>query len=103
MNRFAIGHVLIKTRQLQLAVKNFQQLGFTVTYRTDPSKTHNALIYLQDGSFLELFNPKPINLPDQLLRPLHPAVVNRFLYYLNSQEAMLVYFGQKAYRRASAG
>ena len=98
MNRFAIGHVLIKTRQLKQAVENFQQLGFTVTYRTDPSKTHNALIYLQDGSFLELFNPKPINLPDQLiravfqlLRPLHPAMVNRFLHYLTSQEGLSDY------------
>lgn len=95
MNRFAIGHVLIKTRQLKLAVENFQKLGFTVTYRTNPAKAHNALIYFRDGSFLELFNPKPINLPDklirtifQLLRPLHPAMVNRFLYYLNSQEGL---------------
>ncbi|ANY69895.1 hypothetical protein BBD42_27880 [Paenibacillus sp. BIHB 4019] len=95
MNRFAIGHVLIKTRQLKLAVENFQKLGFTVTYRTNPAKAHNALIYFQDGSFLELFNPKPINLPEQLiraifqlLRPLHPAMVNRFLYYLNSQEGL---------------
>ncbi|WP_338555721.1 VOC family protein [Paenibacillus sp. KS-LC4] len=95
MNRFAIGHVLIKTKQLKQAVQSFQQLGFTVTYRTAPSKAYNALIYLQDGSFLELFNPKPFHLPDrllravfQLLRPLHPAMVNRFLHYLNSEEGL---------------
>ncbi|WP_145408352.1 VOC family protein [Paenibacillus xylanexedens] len=95
MNRFAIGHALIQTRRLEQAVENFRALGFTVTYRTDAAKAHNALIYLQDGSFLELFNPKPINLPDsllttvfQLLRPFHPAMVNRFLYYLNSPEGL---------------
>ncbi|GBF77375.1 hypothetical protein PA598K_05921 [Paenibacillus sp. 598K] len=95
MNRFAIGHVLIKSRQLKQAVDHFEKLGFTVTYRTDTAKAHNALIYFRDGSFLELFNPKPIRLPDglirtvfRLLRPLHPAMVTRFLYYLEHEEGL---------------
>jgi hypothetical protein len=98
MNRFAIGHVLIKTKKLGQAVKDFEKLGFTVTYRTDRAKAHNALIFLQDGSFLELFNPKPVKLPDKLLlallrllRPLHPAMMRRLHHYLSSPEGISDY------------
>ncbi|RXZ82485.1 VOC family protein [Paenibacillaceae bacterium] len=95
MNRFAIGHVLIKSKQLQQTVRDYEKLGFTVTYRTDPAKAHNALIYLRDGSFLELFNPKPFQLPDKLflgllrlIRPLKPILIDRYISYIKSDEGM---------------
>ncbi len=98
MKRFAIGHILIKTNDLAQSVKNFEDLGFTATYRTDPAKAHNALIYLQDGSFLELFNPKPFNLPDKLLlaaarllAPLQPSMMNRLHAYISGPEGLIDY------------
>ncbi|MFD0587336.1 VOC family protein [Paenibacillus sp. GCM10027627] len=98
MKKFAIGHILIKSNQLQQTVKDFEQLGFTVTYRSDPAKAHNAFIYLSDGSFLELFNPKPVKLPDKLmvgllklLRPLQPAMMDRLATYMKGSEGLMDY------------
>ncbi|WP_138756437.1 VOC family protein [Paenibacillus sinopodophylli] len=95
MGKFAIGHVLIKTSQLARAVNDFEKLGFTVSYRTDPSKAHNAMIYFQNGSFLEIYDPKPINLPNKLilgllklLRPLHREMINRLIYYIKSEDGI---------------
>lgn len=93
MSRFSLGHILIKSAQLKQTVVDYEQLGFTVTYRADPSKAHNALIYLKDGSFLELFDPKPFSLPDawflslfKMLRPLKPQLIDRYLRYIRSTE-----------------
>ena len=44
---------MIKTKQLQQAVNDMKEMGFTVTYRTAPEKSHNALICLRVGSFLK--------------------------------------------------
>lgn len=93
MSRFSLGHILIKSSQLRQTVTDYEQLGFTVTYRAHPAKAHNALIYLKDGSFLELFDPKPVRLPDawllglfKLLRPLKPQMIDRYLGYIRSIE-----------------
>lgn len=95
MNKFAIGHILLKAKQLKHTVKNYEKWGFTVTYRTDPATAHNALIYFRDGSFLELFNPKPIKAPDklilavlQLIRPLHQSMISRYIHYIRSTEGL---------------
>jgi Glyoxalase-like domain len=56
--QFTIGHVLIKTENFRKAVKDFEQLGFQVTYGSSEDKATNALIYFEDGSFLELYDAK---------------------------------------------
>jgi hypothetical protein len=77
---FNIGHVLIKVDNLHQAVKDFEQIGFHVTYGSDPKKSSNAMIYFRDGSFLELFSTnfgQPINgimkfMVKVMLRMKHP-------------------------------
>lgn len=53
---FKIGHVLIQVDHLESAICQFQNMGFKVTPGGLPGKYHNAMIYLRDGSFLELFS-----------------------------------------------
>jgi catechol 2,3-dioxygenase-like lactoylglutathione lyase family enzyme len=52
---FQIGHVLIKVQDLKEAVRDYEELGFRVSYGSAPDKATNAMIYFEDGSFLELF------------------------------------------------
>ncbi|PID84923.1 MAG: hypothetical protein CSA11_00160 [Chloroflexi bacterium] len=52
---FKISHILIKVDDLHQAVADYESLGFTITWGSDPAVAHNALIYLVDGAFLELF------------------------------------------------
>lgn len=52
---FKIGHVLIQVDNLKEGILKYQQMGFQVTPGGLPGKAHNALIYLKDGSFLELY------------------------------------------------
>lgn len=56
--KFTIGHVLIKTYNFREAVKNFEKLGFGVTFGGVPDKATNALIYFKNGTFLELYDSK---------------------------------------------
>lgn len=51
----AIDHIVIVVRDLEAAIKSYQQLGFTVVPGgRHPVGTHNALISLADGAYLEL-------------------------------------------------
>lgn len=60
-NMLATGHILIKVDDLKLAVKEFESLGFTVVFGAKPSVAYNAMIYLADGIFLELFQLPKVN------------------------------------------
>ncbi|HEU4793126.1 MAG TPA: VOC family protein [Nitrolancea sp.] len=54
--REGIDHIVILVRDLQNATRIYQDLGFQVTYGGEhPGISHNALIPLQDGTYLELF------------------------------------------------
>lgn len=51
----AIDHIVIVVHDLETAIKSYQQLGFTVVPGgRHPVGTHNALISLADGAYLEL-------------------------------------------------
>jgi Glyoxalase-like domain len=51
----AIDHLVIVVQDLHVAVKDYQQLGFTVVPGGEhPVGSHNALISFADGSYLEL-------------------------------------------------
>lgn len=58
---FKIGHIVIKVKDLHQAVKDYEALGFTITWGSNPQKAHNALIYLADDSFLELLKTNLMN------------------------------------------
>lgn len=50
-----IDHLVILVRNLDDAVRDYQQLGFTVTRGGEhPGGTHNALVGFSNGSYLEL-------------------------------------------------
>ena len=50
-----IDHIVIVVRDLEAAIKSYEQLGFTVVPGgRHPIATYNALISLSDGSYIEL-------------------------------------------------
>lgn len=53
-NKFRIDHVLIAVDNLDSAKKEYEQYGFTVVYGGDPLSALNALIFLKDGTLIEL-------------------------------------------------
>lgn len=67
---FKIGHVLIQVDHLETAIRQYRQMGFQVVPGGVPGKINNALIYLKDGSFLELFSTN------------HGSVVNTLLKFM---------------------
>lgn len=64
---FKIGHVLIQVDNLETAIRQYCQMGFQVVPGGLPGKTHNALIYLKDGTFLELFSTNHGKIMNKLL------------------------------------
>lgn len=69
-----LSHILYKVDDLDQAVREFTELGFTVVYGSDPKKATNALIWFEEGPFLELFtmnvNPIIYNIISFVLRLL---------------------------------
>jgi len=59
LRQLSVDHVVIVVRDLHAAVQDFTDLGFKVMPggRHEGGLTHNALIVLEDGSYLELFAP----------------------------------------------
>lgn len=53
-----IDHIIVKVDDLHRAVQEFSEAGFAVFYGSSQEKAYNALIYLQDGSALELLDTK---------------------------------------------
>jgi hypothetical protein len=50
-----LSHILYRVENLHEAVKKYQEMGFTVIYGTKPEKAFNALIWFENGPFIELF------------------------------------------------
>ena len=51
----AIDHIVIVVRDLEAAMRSYEQLGFTVVRGgRHPVGTHNALISFADGSYIEI-------------------------------------------------
>jgi len=62
-----LDHIIVAVRDLDQAMEDFRTLGFTVFFGGQHAggKTHNALICLADGSYIELIAPTdPANPPD---------------------------------------
>lgn len=52
-----ISHVLYQVEDLHKAVKKLSDAGFIVSYGTRPEQAYNALIWFEQGAFIELFQP----------------------------------------------
>ncbi|WP_068318121.1 VOC family protein [Polycladidibacter hongkongensis] len=50
------SHILCKVHDLKTAVKDYQDLGFTVEWGDEPEKAINALIWFERGPFIELID-----------------------------------------------
>ena len=92
---FKIGHVLIQVNHLETAIRQYEEMGFQVVPGGVPGKTHNALIYLKDGCFLELFSTDHGRIVNTLLKFLvktigiwNPPYSSRLARYLPGQEGL---------------
>ncbi len=92
--QFTIGHVLIKTYNFRKAARDFEQLGFQVTYGGSEQKATNAMIYFEDGSFLELYDAsmgklnKLVPLLLKVISLFNKARADRLRNYTLSKEGM---------------
>ncbi|MEM7015979.1 MAG: VOC family protein [Pseudomonadota bacterium] len=62
------SHYLVLVNDLHQAVKDYEHAGFTVVWGSAPETSHNALIYFEQGGFIELFNPLPPGIKGQALK-----------------------------------
>ncbi|RFA28578.1 hypothetical protein CAI21_12005 [Alkalilimnicola ehrlichii] len=49
------SHVLCKVADIRTAVRDFERLGFSVAWGSAPRRAHNALLWFEEGPFIELF------------------------------------------------
>lgn len=89
-----IDHVLIRVENLQDAISDFEGIGFKVYYGNNKKSCHHAMIYFQDGSFLELIDqtkfPKFFKfLARKGMLALFGILFKRFAHYCISKERFL--------------
>jgi Glyoxalase-like domain len=53
------SHILCKVDDIRTLVRDYEDLGFTVEWGSAPERAHNALIWFQEGPFLEFFELAP--------------------------------------------
>lgn len=49
------SHALFAVKDLHSAVNKLRNAGFTVEYGSNPLKAHNAIIWFEEGPFIEIF------------------------------------------------
>ncbi|MEV0281100.1 VOC family protein [Streptomyces sp. NPDC050610] len=49
------SHVLCKVDDVGAVVRDYEALGFTVVYGSAPERAHNALLWFEEGPFIEFF------------------------------------------------
>ena len=49
------SHVLCKVDDVRSVVRDYEELGFTVAYGSAPERAHNALLWFEEGPFIEFF------------------------------------------------
>ncbi len=81
-----LSHVLYKVKDLHEAVKDFEEMGFTVRYGAKKEKAFNALIWFEEGPFIELFTVNPLaKIIAFFLKLMGKGLVaKRFNYFVNS-------------------
>ncbi|WP_369362679.1 VOC family protein [Streptomyces sp. CG4] len=53
------SHVLCKVDDVRSVVRDYEELGFTVAYGSAPERAHNALLWFEEGPFIEFFQLPP--------------------------------------------
>ncbi|MGW3974354.1 VOC family protein [Streptomyces ardesiacus] len=53
------SHVLCKVDDVGAVVRDYEALGFTVEYGSAPERAHNALLWFEEGPFIEFFRLPP--------------------------------------------
>ncbi|MDO5718742.1 MAG: VOC family protein, partial [Tissierellia bacterium] len=82
-----LGHLQYKVEDLHRGVEQFRDLGFTVEYGSGEDKSFNAIIWFEDGPFLELFSDDYLkSFKMKLMMRLagmigRKGLVERFKYY----------------------
>ncbi|MEL6675730.1 MAG: VOC family protein [Bacteroidota bacterium] len=103
MHSRPIDHIVIAVQDLNQACQHYRTLGFTISPGGihEQGYSHNALIHLADGSFLELFAFRPgwrrmflrlwnkWGMLDSKKQKLENGFLNRFLKGLYGREGMI--------------
>ena len=80
-----LSHILYKVKDLHEAVTDFTNMGFTVTYGAEPNRAFNALIWFDEGPFIELFEIKRNRFIVGLLKFLgKKELANRVSHFQNA-------------------
>jgi Glyoxalase-like domain len=53
------SHIVCKVDDVRVMVRDYERLGFSVTWGSDPARAHNAFVWFNDGPFLEFFELPP--------------------------------------------
>lgn len=78
-----VNHLLYKVDDLKESVDRYRKLGFTVEYGRK-EKPYNALIYFQEGPYIELINN--MNMPWYIRLFLRLIGKKRFMQGMINQE-----------------
>lgn len=65
-----LSHVLYRVTDLHLAVKKLEEAGFIVEYGTQKEKAYNALIWFNEGVFIEIYQHSGLSAPVKLFMKL---------------------------------
>jgi len=77
MSNLRLSHILCKVTDLHAAAARLAADGFTFAWGSAPSVAHNALVWFDEGPFLELFVPASLDAP-AAGTSLSPAIAGRF-------------------------
>jgi hypothetical protein len=70
------SHILCKVNDLAQAVDDYEKLGFTVQWGNPPEKAVNALIWFEQGPFIELLLARKVGFPASITWVLNRLVPN---------------------------
>jgi hypothetical protein len=61
------SHIICRVDQIAPVVRDYRACGFSIEWGSDPKRAHNALLWFEDGPFIEFFQiPEPyqyLNIP----------------------------------------
>jgi catechol 2,3-dioxygenase-like lactoylglutathione lyase family enzyme len=80
------SHVVCRVADIEVAVRDFTDLGFTVEWGSDPKRADNALIWFAEGPFIELLRPPPPAMRWPLTALYGRAVAGRIARWARSGE-----------------
>ncbi len=92
-NDMRLSHILYKVKNLDEAVKDFENMGFTVRYGTKKEKAFNALIWFEEGPFIELFTVSKFAKILTFLMKIFGkrAIARRFDYFIDADYGWVEY------------